>query len=37
MDSDTTAPPEPVTIVYNSNKDDDDENKPVAKPVVNTQ
>lgn len=36
MDSDTTAPSEPVTIVYNKDQDDEDENKPVAIPVVNT-
>jgi hypothetical protein len=36
MDSDTTAPSEPVTIVYNKDQDDEDEKKPVAIPVVNT-
>ena len=35
MDSDTTAPPEPVNIVYNKSNDDETE-QPAAKPVLNT-
>ena len=37
MDSDTSAPNDPVTIVYNKDSNDDDDKKPAGKPVLNTQ